>query len=165
MLRFLSLSETAKWRYYKCQMATTITSRIQQILGGRAVLGGRITSQRDLANVARSGLPYSSLASITRMLDISAESLASALALPKRTLARRKTESKLTAIESDRVLRLARVVAAAVDVLGSGSKASRWLQRPNRALGNETPLSQMDTDAGVRMVEQLLGRIEHGVFS
>ena len=145
-------------------MAATSVSRIQQILGGEATLG-RVNSQRDLANVVRSGLPYSSIIVLTRMLDLSAEALASVLALPKRTLARRKKQAKLTAIESDRVLRLARVVAAAVDVFGSGEKASRWLQRPNRALGNETPLSQMDTDAGVRIVEQLLGRIEHGVFS
>ena len=82
-----------------------------------------------------------------------------------RTLARRKVQGRLTAAESDRVVRLARIAATAVDVLGNRELASARLQRPNRALGHATPLSQMDTDVGVRQVERVLGRIEHGVFS
>ncbi|MGH7857479.1 MAG: antitoxin Xre/MbcA/ParS toxin-binding domain-containing protein, partial [Candidatus Binatia bacterium] len=61
--------------------------------------------------------------------------------------------------------RLARVGAMAVRVLGSEEKAGRWLHRPNRALGNESPLSLLDTAIGAREVEDLLGRIEHGVVS
>ncbi|MGH9845548.1 MAG: antitoxin Xre/MbcA/ParS toxin-binding domain-containing protein [Blastocatellia bacterium] len=44
-------------------------------------------------------------------------------------------------------------------------KASLWLQEPNRALGLQTPLSLLDTDEGARRVEDVLIRIEHGVFS
>ena len=147
-------------------MATTPTTlRVQEILGGRTVLGRRVTSQRDWIELVRSGLPHSALESLSSLLKLPAESLSAPLALPKRTLARRKRQTRLTAEESDRLLRLARVTAEAMNVLGTPEKASRWLQKPNRALGNATPLSELDTDIGVRLVEQLLGRIEHGVFS
>jgi putative toxin-antitoxin system antitoxin component (TIGR02293 family) len=50
-------------------------------------------------------------------------------------------------------------------VFGERAKASRWLHNPNRALGGVSPLSLLDTDLGTREVEQILGRIEYGVYS
>ena len=44
-------------------------------------------------------------------------------------------------------------------------RAHRWLKEPQRGLGNRTPLSLLGTEAGAREVEDLLGRIEYGVFS
>jgi putative toxin-antitoxin system antitoxin component (TIGR02293 family) len=67
--------------------------------------------------------------------------------------------------ESDRVLRLARVSAQAAATLGSEEKAAQSLQRPNLALRNQTPLSLNDSDIGIRQVEEVLGRIEHGNIS
>ena len=82
-----------------------------------------------------------------------------------RTLARRKKERRLRADESDRLLRLARVAAVAEDVLGTREHAGRWLQKPNRALGDVTPLDLLDTDLGAEEIVSILGRIEHGVYS
>jgi putative toxin-antitoxin system antitoxin component (TIGR02293 family) len=70
-----------------------------------------------------------------------------------------------SAVDSDQPLRLARILAQTVDVLGSKEKASGWLQAPNQALGGQTPLSLLGTDPGAQQVEEVLGRIEHGVFS
>jgi putative toxin-antitoxin system antitoxin component (TIGR02293 family) len=67
--------------------------------------------------------------------------------------------------ESDRLYRVACVIARAEEVLGSSQAAERWLKEPLPALGFETPLSILDTDEGAQMVCDLLGRIEHGVFS
>ena len=67
--------------------------------------------------------------------------------------------------ESDHLLRLTRIIARAVDVHGDRDKASRWLRQPNGALGGAVPLELLDTDAGGQQVEQVLGRIEHGVVS
>ena len=66
--------------------------------------------------------------------------------------------------ESDRAYRLVGIAARAEDVLGSAEKAREWLTRPNRALGQVSPLSLLDTDEGARQVEAVLGRIEHGVW-
>lgn len=144
---------------------STVTLHLEEILGGPAILGRHLSRQSDLVDIVRSGLPHSSLAAVMAVLHLSADSLSTALALPKRTLSRRKRQDRLTADESDRLMRLARVAAHAIGVLGTSEKAANWLKKPNRALGSVTPLSQMDTEAGVRMVEQVLGRIEHGVFS
>src|SRR3972149_2005506 len=84
---------------------------------------------------------------------------------PPRTLARRKKDRRLRADESDRLLRLGRVAARAEEVLGTADKAARWLGKPNRALGGKVPLAQLDTDIGAHQVEEILGRIAHGLYS
>ena len=66
---------------------------------------------------------------------------------------------------SDRLVRMAHIAALAQDVLGQREKAGRWLQKPNRVLGGSTPLEHLDTELGARQVEQILGRIAHGVLS
>ena len=71
----------------------------------------------------------------------------------------------LTPAESDRTVRMARVYANAVEMIGDQEKAIGWLSTPNRALGGEMPLDQLDTDTGARMVEDILGRIAYGVYS
>jgi putative toxin-antitoxin system antitoxin component (TIGR02293 family) len=62
-------------------------------------------------------------------------------------------------------VRLAQVYTAAVDTLGSEDKATQWLKTPNRALRGGRPLDQLDTDPGVREVEDVLGRIAYGVYT
>ncbi len=140
-------------------------SGIIEILGGRKALGRKISSDRELVELVRAGLPYRALESLMRLLMISRNELVHSIAMPARTLARRKKERKLQADESDRVLRLARVMARAVEVLGSQEKATHWMRKPNRALGDATPLEHLDTDIGAHQVEATLGRIEHGVYS
>ena len=88
------------------------------------------------------------------------------LGIPQRTLTRRLSQgSNLTSAESDRTVRVARVFAQAVEMIGDRDNAVAWLGTPNRALGGERPFDQLDTDMGARMVEDLLGRIAHGVYS
>jgi putative toxin-antitoxin system antitoxin component (TIGR02293 family) len=62
-------------------------------------------------------------------------------------------------------VRLAQVYSMAADTLGDGNKAAEWLKTPNRALRGGRPLDQLDTDPGVREVENVLGRIAYGVYS
>lgn len=119
----------------------------------------------ELRQRVRSGVEYALLEALMELFELDREELSRALNIPSRTLARRRSEKKLPADESDRVARLARIAAQATDTLGSPAKASRWLKAPNRALGGEAPLELLDTDGGCRQVEAILGRIEHGVFS
>ncbi|MGI8547279.1 MAG: antitoxin Xre/MbcA/ParS toxin-binding domain-containing protein [Gemmatimonadaceae bacterium] len=66
--------------------------------------------------------------------------------------------------ESERRARLERATAFATETLGSADKAHGWLTTANRALGGISPLVLLDTDAGALVVEQVLGRIAHGIF-
>ena len=85
------------------------------------------------------------------------------LAIPRRTAAHRRKLGRLTAEQSDRLLRVLRVVDQAETAFGNRDKAHAWLRRPTAALGGRTPLDLLDTDIGARHVEHLLGRIAHGL--
>jgi len=141
------------------------TARIVEALGGPTVVGRRVRSRDQLAERLRAGLPYSAFESLLRLLNVPRRVLAQTLHLTGRTLARRKREGRLAPVESNRVYRLARVFAHAVDVFDDRQKATAWFARPNQALGGRTPLSVLDTDIGVQEVDEILGRIEHGIFS
>ena len=91
--------------------------------------------------------------------------LASALDLSPRSLQRRRSSGRLARYESDRLYRLARIVAIANDFLGDRERALRWLKRPNRALGGIAPVEAIDTELGARQVENVLGRIAYGGIS
>jgi len=140
-------------------------SQIYDVLGGEKLLRSESPSFEELRDRIRQGLPYASLEATADRLSLEREEISTILLLPPRTLSRRKRSHQLRPDESDRLFRLARIVAQAMDVLGNRDKASRWLRRPNRALGDAVPLHLLDTDAGTRRVEQVLGRIEHGVVS
>lgn len=61
--------------------------------------------------------------------------------------------------------RIIRIFARAADVLEDQDKAMKWLHREQIGLGGRIPLDMIQTEAGEREVENLLGRIEHGVYS
>jgi putative toxin-antitoxin system antitoxin component (TIGR02293 family) len=80
-------------------------------------------------------------------------------------LARRRRSGRLARFESDRLYRLARVLALAHHSLGTPERALRWLKRSNRALGGVAPIGAIDTELGARQVENVLGRIAYGGIS
>jgi len=138
---------------------------VATLLGGKKVLKRTMTEQHDMREVLRSGLPLDAFESLVKTIKIPAAEVIKVLGMAPRTFARRKDHRVFTPAESDRLYRLARVASMAIQVLGSVTHARQWLERSNRALGGETPLSLLDTDIGARQVEAVLGRIEHGVFS
>lgn len=92
--------------------------------------------------------------------------IASIIDLPPRTLARRKSSGRLSSDESEKLLRLSAVFEQAVDLFeGDRAGALKWLTTPKKTLENETPLAYSRTELGAREVEELIGRLEHGVFS
>jgi len=76
-----------------------------------------------------------------------------------------KSEQPLNSIQSDRLYRLSRLISRAIEVFENIDTARKWLKRPNQALGGIVPLDILDTDAGTEQVEELLNRIEYGVYS
>jgi putative toxin-antitoxin system antitoxin component (TIGR02293 family) len=140
------------------------TAEIVEALGGPEN-SGHVDSSEELKDWIRGGLPFSSLEKVMERFGLDREEISSALDLPLRTFARRKQERRLRRDESDRLFRLVRIASQASEVLGDDGKASRWLHTGNRALGGKPPLELLDTDLGSRQVEEVLGRIEHGVYS
>lgn len=135
------------------------------LLGGEAVLHARPRVVMDWIPLVRQGLPSASVDAVVRISRITQSELAHALAIPERTLARRKREGVLSPEESAKFVRFARVVERAEVVFEDTDIALNWLQSPNASLGGVTPLSLLDTDIGADSVLDTLGRIEHGVFA
>ena len=103
--------------------------------------------------------------SVIKAVHLSQAELGNTLGIPERTLARRKKEGVLSTEESAKLLRLARTLRRASEVFEDVAAALDWLKSPNRALGGVTPLSLLDTELGAENVLDVLGRIEHGVYS
>jgi putative toxin-antitoxin system antitoxin component (TIGR02293 family) len=135
------------------------------LLGGAKILGKKIKDPYGINERIRAGLPYAALEKMQKALSLSREETAAALSIPLRTLARRKRERHLSAPESDRLYRIARVFAHATKVFGQEEWAAEWFRAPHLVLGMETPLSRLDTDPGVTQVDEILFRIEYGVYS
>lgn len=113
----------------------------------------------------QAGLPVHELEELQSTLDLPIERLAPLLGISRATLHRRKAAGRLDPAESDRVVRFARLMGRAVEVLESEEHARRWLASPQFGLGGAVPLEYAMTEVGAREVEDLLGRIEHGVYS
>lgn len=142
------------------------TAAVVEVLGGEKVLGRAVKRSSELAQLVRDGIPAQALRVLTERTGLRQADVSSHFGIPQRTLTRRLAHhARLTVAESDRTVRLARVYATAVETLGDDEKASAWIKTPNRALGGRRPLDQLDTDPGVREVEDVLGRIAYGVYS
>jgi len=127
---------------------------------------GKITFPTSmLVEVLRVGLPVGELNDLQATLAVPMEKLVPMLGISKATLHRRKAAGRLDQAESDRVLRFARLMGRAVQVLESEENARRWLTSPQFGLGGAVPLEYAETEVGAREVEDLLGRIEFGVYS
>lgn len=111
------------------------------------------------------GLPLSAFNTIRDELELSDKQLSQVIRVPKSTLAVRKKRGRFSFEESERLYRLQRLTEKAVEVLGDIEQARTWLKKKAFGLGDVSPLEFSTTEVGAREVENLLGRIEHGVFS
>jgi putative toxin-antitoxin system antitoxin component (TIGR02293 family) len=121
--------------------------------------------QAELIEAISRGLPAKLARELAARLDLSQDQVASLLRLTPRTLQRRLEEGRLELAESERLWELARLFFQAVRVLESEPAAGQWFKSPLQVLGWKTPLAWAHTAVGLREVENVLGRIEHGVFS
>ena len=144
-------------------MADDVRAVIRE-LGGERALGRPLKSDVDLREAIREGFPHTVLAELMRASGLTLKELADALDLSSRSLQRRR-RGRLARFESDRLYRLARVLALARESLGDEARATRWLKRTNRALGGVAPIAAIDTELGARQVENLLGHIAYGGIS
>lgn len=137
-------------------------AKIQELLGGEPVTGP-LRSDLDLVRLVRRGVPTRAVDHFLEASQLNFNAIERHV-LPRRTFNRRRqADQPLDPMESDRLMRLVALVAAADETFGDPRKAMAWLARENRVLDGQTPLSLADTDQGARSVETLLGRIGHGL--
>jgi putative toxin-antitoxin system antitoxin component (TIGR02293 family) len=120
-----------------------------------------LTSDRDLARLVEERLPLASVESLSNH-GLSVEEIYSFI-VPRRTLVHRKSRCEsLTHDESDRAVRIARITSLAEEVFGDDSKASRWLRKAKTRFEGRTPLEMLRSEAGARLVEEMLLQLDYG---
>lgn len=140
--------------------------QVYEQLGGEETIGVEVHSESEMERLLREGLPVSVLAKFRQNWGLTIMELAGSLSIPKSTLMRMlERRNRMASTDSDRVYRLASILALAEEYIGDRNKAQRWLRQPNQALGDQTPLRTLDTEIGARRIEQLLGRIAYGGVS
>ncbi|MFT6241965.1 MAG: putative toxin-antitoxin system antitoxin component (TIGR02293 family) [Akkermansiaceae bacterium] len=112
----------------------------------------------------RDGIQFREFSTLQALLEIPEEALGRYLGMSNATLHRRKKARRLSSAESERLVRFTRLFGIALGVFGTEAAACSWLKTENPATAGEAPLSYADTEFGAREVENLLGRIDHGVF-
>jgi putative toxin-antitoxin system antitoxin component (TIGR02293 family) len=114
----------------------------------------------------REGLPVGCFLSLSQAVGLKEKDLALLVGISPSTMARRKKAGAFTLQEGERVLRYIRVYEQAVELFGGDAPAARrWLTKPNKLLEDKTPYEFAATEAGARFVAEVIGRLEHGVFS
>lgn len=141
------------------------TATLAESLGGTPVLGGRIGSPLEWIEALENGLPIEAIeAAVER--GILTRDEAEEFVIPRRTLSHRKQKGqRLTLEESDKLGRITRLTARAAETFGSQEDAVAWLREPNGALAGQAPLDLLRTGEGAVLVEQILTRIDHGVYT
>jgi putative toxin-antitoxin system antitoxin component (TIGR02293 family) len=132
------------------------------VVGGAAVVGGDLGTGLEAVRLIRRGLPIGAVQFILDSGRLTVTEL-DRIVLPRKTLTNRRKLGTLTPEQSDRLVRVARVLAETEATFGNKEKAAAWLRRPTAPLAGERPLDLLDTDEGAREVSLLLGRIGHGI--
>jgi putative toxin-antitoxin system antitoxin component (TIGR02293 family) len=141
---------------------------IFDLLGGSQTLGSAIKSDMDAHELLNQGLPKAALSSLVdklRVIEVSEASVALGMSL--RTFQRHKSTpvELLDVQQSGRAWKFAEILAKATRVLGSQEDAEHWLGRPAIGLDQQRPIDLLTTPAGVKLVEDYLGRLEYNVYT
>ena len=118
----------------------------------------------EMARVVEHGLPTASIEEL-KNLGLNFTEIAQ-IVIPPRTLKHRKARGeRLSTEETERFLRVVRVLELAERVFGNRDKSLSWLRTPDDRMENRTSLSLLITETGAKLVEGQLWGIAEGVYS
>lgn len=130
----------------------------------REWLGTRFSSELELVSLAERGLPLATVNRMTRH-GLTRDEVYS-LVIHRRTFKHRKSNhQKLSREESDRAIRAARILARAQATFGDSGAALEWMRQPKARFEGRSPLQMMSTEAGGRLVEEMLVQTDEGMFA
>lgn len=150
------------------QKAESDLQKISDLLGGSQTFGSPINTELDAHELLHRGLPRGALTSLIEKLhDIPVIEVSEALGMSLRTVQRHKSTpvELLDVQQSGRAWKFAEILAKATRALGSQDEAEQWLRRPAIGLDQQRPINLLRTPAGVRLVEDYLGRLEYDVYA
>lgn len=135
----------------------SLLKRLQEMLGVR-----RLRSDQDLVKLVEERLDIGVLKEL-RQAGLTDDEIFS-LIVPRRTLTHRRARHEaLSREESDRAVRVARIAALGEQVFGDPERSWHWLRAAKRQFNGRSPLQLAATEAGARLVEESLYRIDEGM--
>lgn len=144
-------------------------NRVVELLGGYRVIRHRLAHQLDVHEFLYHGLPQAALTHLYQGIELlnKRDFFESALGMSERTFQRSKLRPRkpLSKEQSGRTWKFAEILAKAIEVFGSREEALAWLERPAMGLEQRRPIDLLATPAGVKVVEDFLGRLEYGVYT
>lgn len=139
--------------------------RMLDLLGIPAARRRQTRTVSDVEDLILEGVPSIALQRLREGLGISISAFAVLVGISPRTIiAGKRKSSRLDPLVSDRLARIAKILARAEEVFGSHEKAQRWMSKPVHALGGRRPFDKLMTDPGSSQVEDVLAAIEHGIY-
>lgn len=137
------------------------------LLGGSSLLnlGKRITSDFDILELTRRGLPKQALIALSKKISFTFPELANVMHISERTLQRFEDNAMVKPEYAEKAIELAKLYARGEEVFGSLDRFKTWMKTPLLVFKNQTPVSLLDTSIGFTLVFNELGRIEHGLFA
>ena len=138
--------------------------RIVSVLGGSIEVGQTVNSDIDLIHLTRTGLPKSVVATVSAVLGVSMEKMSSLLHVSHRTIQRKEDHELLNVYSTEQILEIATVISRGIEVLGTMENFTKWLHKEIRVLSYKKPIDFLDTSFGARLVKDILGRVEHGIY-
>ena len=142
-------------------MTFCLAAAAAEHLGGAEAIGREVRSDADLAKAVDAGFTLATIAAL-RKRGVTDQEVADLIIKPRTLSHRRANGQTLTVEESDRAARVARTLALAEKTFANRDKAGRWLHANLTVLGGRSPMEFIRTDAGARIVENLLARISWG---
>jgi putative toxin-antitoxin system antitoxin component (TIGR02293 family) len=129
-------------------------------------VGVRYGTHLEAARIVHGGLPFSAIGRLQKASGLTLERIKQIARISEGSFARRKQSGRLSVDESERLLRLSRIFECAVALYDRDVAGARaWLEASLPVLGDQKPIELVQTEPGAREVEDLIGRIGHGVVS
>ncbi|MBC8048135.1 MAG: DUF2384 domain-containing protein [Fimbriimonadaceae bacterium] len=138
---------------------------MQSLLGGNKVIAIQLQNEFDLMQLTRNGLQLAAVIRVAQFLNITLDKMANILHISPRTVQRKKDTDVLSPYSSEQAIEVAEVIAKGMEIFRDREKFNKWMQSEIRALNFQKPIDMLDTSFGTKLILQVLGRIEHGVYS
>ncbi|MGA0555714.1 type II toxin-antitoxin system Xre/ParS family antitoxin [Larkinella sp. VNQ87] len=118
----------------------------------------------EVIKTVRQGVLRSQIDEVANLVGLTDKEMAHALGMTPRNLHRLSPEQTLNTEASERLLLLKNLLLHSLDTFeGRAGTVLNWLKTPIRELEDQTPLQLLDTVTGFGLVDDVLGRIDHGL--
>jgi putative toxin-antitoxin system antitoxin component (TIGR02293 family) len=135
------------------------------ILGGKQFMDKEPASMFDFVTAGKKGIPKLSVSNLSELMNVPMKDMATLLNVSYKTLGRKKGTDTLDGLTSSLSIEIANTFTKGLSVFEDPVRFNHWLQKENRALNGEKPFNLLNTPTGIKLVNQVLGRMEEGVYT